>query len=497
MRNLFLGIDLGTSSLKTLILEPDTRRVLAQAAVEYQILTPHPGWAEQDPQTWIRALLNCLKSVLVKSQFFPEQIAAIGLTGQMHGTVCIDEDGLVIRPAIIWADQRSHAQVRQVYTQQGVEKLGKATGNPLATGFMLPTLLWMRDNEPDLYHRISRVLLPKDYLRFEMTGSLGSEPSDASSTGLFNPVSRDWNQTWTREFNISTDFFPPISPSHSIAGTLSAKFAELSGLREGTPVIFGASDQSAQALGNGIIKPGDVSCTIGTGGQIFAPVLTPSFDPQLRLHFFCHALPDSWHLEAATLSAGLSLKWLRDLFFEDRTYQQLVDEAALAQPGADGLVYLPYLAGERTPIMDPMSTASFTGLTLRHQRRHLVRAVLEGVVFSLKQGLDLIQSLGAPIERVVASGGGTKHPFWLRLQADIFNRPIYRSTTTETAAMGAAMLAAVGSGCFLSFDEACQQLAMWNTEVIEPDVANIDVYQHIYERYCQMYPMLKASYPTL
>lgn len=494
MSSLFLGVDLGTSSLKTILLDAASGSLIAQAAVEYSIQTPQPGWAEQDPQIWVTAFLSTLPVVMSQARIDAALIEGISFSGQMHGCVCLDTQGNPLGPAIIWADQRSARQVERVYDSQGIERLGAATGNPLAAGFMLPTLLWLRENEADVYARIHQVLLPKDYLRLIITGEYGSEPSDASSTGLFDPARQSWNEDWLDELAIPLRFLPPVKPSHARGGSVSKPFAILSGLRAGTPVFIGASDQSAQALGNGIIQPGDVSCTIGTGGQILAPVIQPRYDPQLRLHLFCHALPSVWHLEAATLSAGLSLKWLRDHFFEDRSYQELVDEAALAPAGAEGLFYLPYLAGERTPIMDALATASFTGLTLRHHRRHLVRAVLEGVVFSLRQGLDLMQSLGAPIQRIVASGGGTRHPLWLQLQADIFARPIYQSGTPEAAALGAALLAAVGSGYFASFEEACQKLVRWHLHPIEPIEINVCHYEELFQQYCSLYPRRKLTY---
>lgn len=496
MSSFFLGVDLGTSSLKTILLDAASGSLLAQAAVEYSIQTPKPGWAEQDPQIWVDAFLSTLPVVMNQAQLEASQIEGISFSGQMHGCVCLDAQGNPLRPAILWADQRSAQQVQQVYACQGIEKLGAATGNPLAAGFMLPTLLWLRENEAEVYARIHQVLLPKDYLRLIITGEYGSEPSDASSTGLFDPARQGWNENWLADLAIPLRFLPPVKPSHARAGGVSARFAVLSGLRAGTPVFMGASDQSAQALGNGIIQPGDISCTIGTGGQILAPVLQPQYDPQLRLHLFCHALPQVWHLEAATLSAGLSLKWLRDYFFEDRSYQQLVDEAAQAPVGAEGLRYLPYLAGERTPIMDSRATGSFTGLTLRHHRRHLVRAVLEGVVFSLRQGMDLMQSLGAPLQRVVASGGAANHPLWLQLQADIFARPIYQSAAPEAAPLGAALLAAVGSGYFASFEDACQRLVHWKPAAIEPNESNVRLYDEIYRHYCSLYPILKATFET-
>jgi xylulokinase len=495
---LLMGIDLGTSSTKTVIIDQDGR-VLSCAAQEYSLNTPRPGWAEQNPEVWLEAALATMRCTLDTADVSPERIAAIGLSGQMHGTVCLDEQGQALRPAVIWADQRSREQVWRVYRDLGKKRLGEWTANPLATGFMLATWLWLREHEPQVAQATTHLLLPKDYVRYRLADAaspgeraLGSEPSDACSTLLFDTARRRWSAPLLDALEIDADLLPPIHESAAIAGGLKAEIAAACGLRQGTPLVYGGSDQSMQALGHGVVEPGVVSCTIGTGGQIFAPTPQPVYDPSLRLHLFCHVMPDRWHLMTAILSAGLSLKWLRDNVFENRSYQALAEMAADVSPGAEGLFFLPHLAGERTPHMDPQAQGAFIGLTLRHHRGHMVRAVMEGVVLTLRQGFRLMLELGVPVQRVVASGGGINHPLWLQLQADILNRPIYRTQTEEAAAVGAALLAGVGVGVYPDARAACRRTVRWQGEVVYPNPDNVALYDAAYETYCQFYPALKS-----
>jgi xylulokinase len=490
--NLLMGIDVGTSSTKTVLVNPEGR-LLSATAEEYSFDIPQPGWAEQDPEVWLQAALGTMRRAVAQAGVRPERIAALGLSGQMHGTVCLNENGHVIRPAIIWADQRAADQVANVYQELGRERLGQWTANPLAAGFMLATWLWLREHEPGSAQATSHLLLPKDYVRYRLTGELGSEPSDASSTLLFDTARRRWSAPLLDSLDIDRDLLPPVYESAAIAGNLKAEMAGASGLREGTPVVFGGSDQSAQALGHGVIEPGVISCTIGTGGQLFAPTFEPVYDPSLRLHLFCHASPDVWHLMAAILSAGLSLKWLRDKVLENRSYQALAELAAAVPPGSEGLLFLPYLAGERTPYMDPEARGAFVGLTLRHHRGHLVRAVMEGVVLALRQGFELMLGLGVPAERIVASGGGTHHPLWLQLQADVLNRTIFQTQTQEAAAVGAALLAGVGTHIYPDLRAACQRAVRWHEEVVRPIPENAALYDAAYDTFRRLYPALKSA----
>jgi xylulokinase len=488
---LLMGVDLGTSSTKTVIIDA-SGRLLSVATQEYNFDTPRPGWAEQDPEVWLRAALVTMRQATAEADIAPERITAIGLSGQMHGAVCLSESGQALRPAIIWADQRSGEQVARVYQELGQERLGEWTANPLAAGFMLATWLWLREHEPATAQTTAQLLLPKDYVRYRLTGELGSEPSDACSTLLFDTARRCWSTHLLDALTIDAGLLPPIHESADVAGGLRAEMAAASGLRAGTPVVFGGSDQSMQALGNGVVEPGVVLCTIGTGGQLFAPTTMPVYDRALRLHLFCHAMPDCWHLMAATLSAGLSLRWLRDNVFEHKSYQALAEMAAEAPPGCEGLFFLPYLAGERTPHMDPEARGAFIGLSLRTHRGYLVRAVMEGVVLALRQGFELMMELGVPAARVVASGGATGHPLWLQLQADILNRPIYQTGTEEAAAVGAALLAGVGVGIFPDAYAACRGIVRWRDEVVHPIPENASLYDAAYESYRQFYPALSA-----
>ncbi|MEA3336891.1 MAG: xylulokinase [Chloroflexota bacterium] len=490
--SLLIGIDLGTSSLKTVVIDSDGR-LLARAAHEYPIDSTRPGWAEQDPESWLAATVATIRQALDLSGIPAAHIAGIGLSGQMHGTVCLDESGQVLRPAIIWADQRSASQVQQVYDLLGSRRLGELTANPLDTGFMLASWLWLRENEPPVARATSHLLLPKDWLRFRLTGNLGTEPSDASSTLLFDTAARSWSSGLLEPLGIDGDILPPIHQSAQVAGGLTAELAMATGLRQGTPVVFGGSDQSCQALGNGVIEPGVISCTIGTGGQLFAPTRQPAYDSELRLHLFCHVLPEQWHQMAAILSAGLSLRWLRDNVLTEMSYTQMADQAATVPAGAQGLFFLPHLAGERTPYMDPSARASFIGLTLSHDRSHMTRAVMEGVVFALKQGLELMAELGVPVRQIVASGGAVRHPLWLQLQADIFDRPITQTKTIEAAAVGAALLAGIGTGVYADAHSAVEHTVRGGQQPVLPNPQRAARYAESYETYVRLFPALQET----
>jgi xylulokinase len=489
--DLLLGLDLGTSSVKALLVKADGR-VLSLKSAAYPIDSPSPGWAEQDPGAWYRQTAQCIRAVLAESGARPEDVAGVGLSGQMHGLVCLGQNYEPLRPAVIWADSRSTAQVEQVKRLLGTERLGQLTGNPLAAGFLLPSWLWLQENEFETMRETRVLLLPKDYLRFCLTGEIGSEPSDASSTSLFSPAERRWSRELLDLLQVPPDLLPTLGESAQVAGEVSPAAAALTGLKLGTPVVYGGSDQSCQAVGQGVITPGLVSSTIGTGGQILAPTRSPVYDPQLRLHLFCHALPDAWHYQAAILAAGLSLKWLQSTFFSGTSYSELASLASSAPPGAEGLLFTPYLLGERTPHMDPHVRCSLAGLTLRHGREHVVRAVMEGVVFAMRQGLELILELGAPVKQLVASGGAVRHPLWLQLQADIYNRPVYRTGVLEAAALGAALLAGVGTGIYADIEQASRTAAPSSGDVVEPLPENAARYADLYPRFCELYPRLSG-----
>ena len=492
-RGYLVGIDLGTSGVRAVVLD-STGQLKGIGAQEYPINTPHPGWAEQDPDQWIAAATQAVRQALTQADIPSSHLAGLGLSGQMHTTVCLDRDGRVLRPAIVWADQRSEPQVARVYQQVGREHLAAWTANPLATGFTLANLLWLRDHEPEVYARIAHVLLPKDYLRYYLTGCIASEVTDAAGTSILDVVHRTWNRELLAALQLDGAWLPAVHESAEVAGTVRAEAAAATGLPEGLPVVYGGSDQSMQAIGHGIIRRGLLSCSIGTGGQLLAPVDTPLYDPQLRLHTYCHALPGWWFVMAATLSAGLSLNWWRHKVLGAESYAALADAAQQVPIGADGLFFLPHLVGERTPHMDPAARGAFIGLALSHTRAHLTRALMEGVVFSLRAGLELMLGLEISVDRVVASGGGTRHPLWLRLQADIFNRAIYQTQVEEAAAYGAALLAGVGVGIYQDVADACARTVRWHEQVIQPDPANAARYQQLFERYQRLYPALRAEF---
>ncbi|MBE0698075.1 MAG: xylulokinase [Anaerolineaceae bacterium] len=480
-----LGIDVGTSGAKAAVIQKDGT-LIGLSAQEYPILIPRKGWAEQDPEEWLAVVSACILDAMDVAGISPAEISCIGIAGQMHSLVCLDQQKNPLRPAILWADQRSAGQVKRLSQEIGKENLALYTGNPLAAGFMMASWAWLCENDPQTAARTRLLLLPKDYVRFRMTGVVGSEPSDASSTLLFDPHRREWSPEMLAYAGLSMEMLPPIHPSEAIAGKLSAEMAASTGLVQGTPVIMGGSDVSLQALAQGIINPGTVSCTIGTGGQIFAPLATPRHDPDLRLHLFCHVVPNTWHQEAAILTAGLALRWLRDGLWPGETYQILADQASAVEAAVEGLFFLPYLAGERTPHMDPGLSASFIGLELGHQRPHFIRAVMEGVVFALKHGLGLMESLGTPIDRLILTGGGTRHPLWLQLQADIFNRPVFISEIQEATARGAAVLAGVGIGVYANAADGIVNTVREPVPGAVPDPSRTMKYQAAFEEYTSL-----------
>ena len=487
--NYFLGLDIGTSGAKCVLID-ETPRLVASAGQEYPIRSPHPGWAEQDPETWVAASFDAIRQVLHTSGIDPRQVSAIGLAGQMHSLVCLGDHDEVLRPAILWADTRSAGQAERLTTQIGRENLAAWAGNPLAAGFMLASWAWLVEHEPHTTARTHRLCLPKDYVRLRLTGELGSEPSDASSTLLFDPHTRAWSAPLLEIAGLRPEQMPALHELADIAGGLLPGPAAECGLPAGTPVVFGGSDQACQALGQGVLEPGTLTVTIGTGGQLFAPVSHPAHDPQLRLHLFCHAAPQAWHLEAAILSAGLALRWLRDAAAPGRAYSALADAAAGVSAAAEGLFFLPHLSGERTPYMDPAARGAFIGLGLGHGMPHLTRAVMEGVVFALRQGLDLMEVVGGPTGRVLAAGGATRHLLWLELLADIFARPITPAHTPEATGFGAALLAGVGAGVWPSAADAIRALPAPGN-VILPNHGRAEAYQETFQQYQRIYPALK------
>jgi xylulokinase len=492
----WLGLDVGTGGSRALLVD-------AKGRARYSFTAPHadmqmlkPLWAEQDPEDWWRAGQIAIHGVLKEAHIGGDQVAAVGLTGQMHGLVLLDKEGKVIRPALIWCDQRSQPQVDFINSKLGPNVVLSATANPVLTGFTLPKLLWVRDNEPELFGSIRHILLPKDFLRYKLTGEFATDVSDASGTALFDVAKRAWSQEMIEGLGLDRTAIPKAFESSEISGNISSDVADLTGLSKQTPVVAGAGDQAASAIGNGIVEPGLVSCTIGTSGVVFAFLEKPAYDPAGRVHTFCHAIPGAWHVMGVTQGAGLSLQWFRNRFARDCEYDDLTAEATLSPSGAHGLFWLPYLMGERTPHLDANARAAWVGLTAKHQRADLARAILEGVCFSQKDGLEIIAELGARPQDVRLSGGGAKSVFWHQLFADIFDRRVATLETQEGSAYGAALLALVGTGEYGSAAELCRE-AICEVSVKQPQAQQAAEYRRRYETYRSLYPALRPVFQAI
>ena len=504
--SLLLGIDVSTTGAKALLID-EMGRVLASATTEYPLSTPRPLWSEQSPADWWQAVCASIASALGKAGLKGTDVSAVGLTGQMHGLVLLDQSGEVLRPAILWNDQRTAPQCGEI-TQRagGLEHLLRMTGNEVFPGFTAPKILWVRENEPNVYERTAQILLPKDYVRYRLTGEYSTDVSDASGTSLLDVAHRCWSGEMLSLLDIPSDWMPRCTESSSISGKVSEIGAKATGLGVGTPVVGGAGDQAAQAVGTGVVKPGITSATLGTSGVVFAHSADFAFEAQGRLHAFCHAVPGKWHFMGVMLSAGGSYRWVRDnlgelehataLLTGDDPYDLLTREASRAPIGSDGLIFLPYLTGERTPHPDPQACGAFVGLTLRHGKHHLVRSVLEGVAFGLRESLELINSLGVPIQQVRASGGGARSSLWRQIQADVFDTELVTVNVTEGAAYGAALLAGVGTGAFASVEEATDHTVRV-TERTLPDPAAVRIYQELYPVYQSLYPALQPIFRRL
>ncbi len=496
-----IGMDVGTTGAKALLID-GSGAVRASATSEYPMYTPRPQWAEQDPHDWWRAAVDALRRLLQHAGVKGEEIDAIGLTGQMHGMVMLDAKGEVLRPCIMWNDQRTAAQCEWIMSTVGRERFLELTLNPALPGFTAPKIIWTRENEPEVYAQAAQVLLPKDYIRYRLTGVYATEVSDASGTVLLDVSQRRWSEPVLEALGIPPSWLPQVVESPTITGRITAEVAELTGLKAGTPVVGGGGDQAASGVGTGIVEPGLVSVTMGTSGVVFAYTEEPSRDPEGRLHTFCHAVPHKWHVMGVTLSAGGSFRWFRDaLGLEERnvarltdvdTYEILTAEAAQAPAGCEGLLFLPYLTGERTPYADANARGSFVGLTLRHDKRHLVRAVLEGVAYSLRDCIELFRDLAIPVNQVRAVGGGARSLVWRQIIADVFGAELVTINVTDSTAFGAALLAGVGAGTFASVPEACAQ-TIRIVDRVEPIAANEAIYNEYYPVYRSLYRSLKPA----
>jgi xylulokinase len=489
----WLGIDIGTGGSRALLINN-------RGEVKYSFTAPHeemrmerPLWAEQRPENWWDAAQIAIRGVLLAAGASGAEVAGIGLSGQMHGLTLLDAADHVLRPALIWCDQRSQAQVDWINGKVGREAVLDAIANPVLTGFTLPKLLWVRDNEPGLYERIRRVLLPKDYVRLQLTGEYASDVSDASGTALFDVVRRRWSKDLASAVGIDGSILPRVYESPEVTGRVSERAAGATGLAPGTPVVGGAGDQAASAVGNGIVEAGVVSCTIGTSGVVFAHTQTPAYDPDGRVHTFCHAVPGAWHVMGVTQGAGLSLQWFRNQLAPGADYDDLVADAAASAGCAQGLFWLPYLMGERTPHLDPCARGGWVGVTAKHTRGDLLRSLIEGVSFSQKDCLDIIEEMGVPVDSVRLSGGGARNSFWRQMLADVLAKPAVTLATQEGSAYGAALLATVGTGEFSSVPEVCGAV-LRETERLEPRSEESQVYARGRRIYQALYPSLKPIY---
>jgi xylulokinase len=494
-KQLFLGIDISTTGAKALLIDA-AGVVIGSATTPLTLSTPRPQWSEQDPQDWWRATIQSIRQVLVITGVSAKNVIAVGLTGQMHGLVILDEKGAVLRPAILWNDQRTGSQCDEFRARIGKERLIQISGNDALTGFTAPKILWVQQNEVEIYKRVRHVLLPKDYIRYCLTGDYAMDKADGSGTILFDLAKRDWSQEMLDSLEIPRAWLPPTYEGPQITGAVNSLAAEETGLAVGTPVMAGGGDQAAQAVGVGVVKPGIVAVTLGTSGVVFAATNTPLIEPEGRLHAFCHAVPHGWHLMGVMLSAAGSLQWYRDTICPQESFEVLVDEASGAAYGSDGLLFLPYLSGERTPYPDPVARAAWVGLTLRHTRAHMTRAILEGVAFGIKDSFTLIQEAGlGEIQQVRISGGGAKSDLWKQIISDVLNIELVTVNTTEGAAFGAALLACVGCGVYDSVEAACEHTVQI-TDTTMPTTKS-GIYQQLYPRYRALYPALKDEFKKL
>lgn len=487
-----IGIDASTTATKAVLVD-DSGRVAGIGTAEYGFEVPQPLWSEQDPRLWSDGAVTAIRSVLGSTGTSGEDVAAIGLTGQMHGLVLLDTADRVLRPAILWNDQRTARACDEIREAVGAERLIEITGNDAVTGLTAPKLVWVRDHEPDVWARAARVLLPKDYVRLSLTGDHAMDKADGAGTLLFDLAARDWSQEILDALRIPRAWLPPTFEGPAVTGAVSAAAAAATGLRAGTPVVAGGGDQSANAVGVGALSPGTVALSLGTSGVIFAATTGPIHDPRGRVHAFCHAVPDRWHLMSVMLSAAGSLRWLRDTIAPGTAYGALVEPAAGVPAGSAGLWFLPYLSGERSPHPDPLARGAFVGLTLAHDRRHLVRAVLEGVAFGLRDGLDLMVGAGMPApSQVRASGGGLASLLWRQILADVLEAEVATTDTTEGAAFGAALLATPAAGWFPTVDAAVE--AFVHSMPVASPGPDAGAYRSAHAAYRELYPALRPFF---
>jgi xylulokinase len=489
----FLGVDTGTSGTKAVIID-ETGKVVAVDTVEYSLSTPRPQWAEQHPDSdWWRAAQAVIPSVLKKAGIQGADIGGIGLTGQMHGSVFLDSQGHVLRPALLWCDSRTGAECAEITEAiGGKEKLYATIGQPIFTSFTAPKILWVRKNEPHIYEKIAQILLPKDYIRYKLTGEYATEVSDASGTSLLDVRRRNWSPEMLSALSIPSEWLPKVYESPEVLGTVTAEAAALTGLAVGTPVVGGGSDQAAGAVGCGVVQAGEVSLSIGTSGVVFAHLDEASFAPE-AIQTFCHAVPGKWHVMGCVISAAGSFEWYKDTFAPERSYDEITAGAASAPAGCEGLMFLPYLSGERNPYFDPDARGVFFGATRRGTQDWFARAVLEGVAYAFKDLFGLLDEAKAPAVEIRAIGGGAKSALWRQIIADVLGKSLFQMNVEEGSAFGAALLAAVGTGAYASVPEACAA-TLRTADETRPNLAQTAAYAPYHALYKSLYPALKPAF---
>lgn len=500
-----LGLDVGTSGAKAILISEDGR-VAGSAFSEYPMSTPYPLWAEQNPGDWWKSSVESFKKILSFPGIKAADIRGIGLTGQMHGLVLLDPDGNVLRPCIMWNDQRTWMECKEMTSLIGFEQLIKITGNPVLPGFTAPKLLWVKKNEPETYKKIAHILLPKDYVRYRLTGEFATDVSDASGTSLLDVNKRSWSKTILDKLEIPLTWMPELYESAEVSGKVTAVAEKETGICSGTLVAAGGGDQAAGGVGTGTVKNGVTSVVLGTSGVVFSHTDKLTIEPEGRLHAFCHAVPQAWHVMGVTLSAAGSFKWFKNVLGQSEqlqatetgadVYDILTKEAEIAPPGSEGLIFLPYLSGERTPYPDPDAKGSFIGLTLRHNKPHIVRSILEGIAYSLRDCLELTSTIGIDTQQVRISGGGARSKFWRQILADVFNKELVTLNSTEGAPFGAALIASVAAGFFNSIEEACLNSLSVESR-IEPKLENVRIYNDFYPIYGNLYDDLKDTFSSI
>lgn len=492
MANVYIGIDVGTSSAKAVVIDVKGEVLYTQSPA-YSFSTPKPLWSESNPEDWWQACVASLRDIV--QTFGAESIAGIGLTGQMHGLVLLDKAGDVLRPCILWNDQRTGAECAELTERVGRQRVLAITGNPVLPGFTAPKILWVQKNEPEVWEKTAHILLPKDYIRYRLSGVFATDVSDASGMSLLDVGQRQWSAEMLAATGVRQDMLAEVTESTVVSARIDAATARLTGLLEGTPIVAGGGDQAAGAVGCGIVKSGIVSATLGTSGVVFAHADQFNPDPEGRLHAFCSAVPGKWHFMGVQLSCAGSYQWFHDKIAPGQSFKDLDALASAVEPGSDGLVFLPYLTGERTPHPDPLARGVFFGLTLRHGLGHMARAVLEGVTFGLRDALEIMRDLGIRPAEIIASGGGSRSSFWRQMLADQFETPIVTVNATEGGAFGAAILAAVGVEAYPSVEAACEAMIR-PTGRTEPGPASAD-YTRQYPLYRSLYPALQPAFKAL